>query len=479
MAIIYLTLSSIVFMISSYLMNIFLGRFLGPEAYGKYGIIITIISIIGLIQTNSLPLTVSKLISENHQSFRTSLNLGLKYQTYMSLIFMTILYFISPLIGTILKDSSLVDLLRFSIIIIPINGFFTVFTGFYNGLRSYKNQAFLGIVYSLAKSILGITLTYFLFLEGILTAFIIAPLLSVLLFARDIDYKSLVPTKRDLTDFPYFTYTINLTLFALFSNIFLFIDIFFIQFLSTQKEMVGYYTANQNIARIPFFALNAFSAVLFPSITKNVSLKLHQNSRVVIHRALRSLLLVLAPIVLLISLSSAELLRYLYSDVYLAGAASLSVLVYGMGFLTLFILFANIINGRGKPIISLYIAVIGVLLTGLLCWILIPRYELVGAAFATTIGVFASMSLAAGIVYRQFTALISIIKLLRIGLACFVMFLVNLLISLPTILLPIQYITLFATYIFTLFLLGELNHSDYMQAKNTTMSYYRKIIRKG
>src|SRR5262249_32395015 len=50
----FLTISSFFFMVSGYLVNIWLGKTLGPKVYGLYGIIITLMTIVNITQTSGL-----------------------------------------------------------------------------------------------------------------------------------------------------------------------------------------------------------------------------------------------------------------------------------------------------------------------------------------------------------------------------------------------------------------------------------------
>ena len=60
----YLTFSTIIFVLSGYLINVILGRQLGPSSYGIYGIIITLMTTINLTQVSGLPQAVAKYIAE-------------------------------------------------------------------------------------------------------------------------------------------------------------------------------------------------------------------------------------------------------------------------------------------------------------------------------------------------------------------------------------------------------------------------------
>src|SRR5690348_7346124 len=118
----FLTISAIIFMLSGYLINIFLGRFLGPAAYGIYGIVISLVTVINLTQTAGLPQAVSKYISAHNEKteaiYRTGFFLQLISTGFVSIIF----FIFSGTIAQLLKDQTLVPYLQLAACIFPLYG---------------------------------------------------------------------------------------------------------------------------------------------------------------------------------------------------------------------------------------------------------------------------------------------------------------------------------------------------------------------
>jgi O-antigen/teichoic acid export membrane protein len=78
----WITLSGIVFMLSGYAINIFLGRRLGPELYGIYGVLVSIMNSMNVMQITGIPQSVSKFTSENENEADSILASGLHIQLY-------------------------------------------------------------------------------------------------------------------------------------------------------------------------------------------------------------------------------------------------------------------------------------------------------------------------------------------------------------------------------------------------------------
>ncbi len=468
---IYLTFSSVIFLISGYVINIWLGRYLGAEIYGIYGIIISLVTVINLTQTAGLPQAVSKYVaSDKNQSeeiYKTGFIIQIISTTFISLLF----FLFSGALANLLKDSTLTPYLQLAAFIFPLYGLFALLTGYYNGLHLFGKQAFLHIIYSLVKVITIIALAYFFHLYGVILGFIISPIIALLVrfhtprndspdFAKASSGKATEWYKKlILFSFP-------LIGVAIAANLLQSIDLFFVKALTHSNSSAGFYTANQNIAEIPFFALSALSSVLFPSISKHLSQNMHGEARILIKKSLRFCLLVLTPGVLLISATSNIVLSLLFSKAFYPGAPSLSILVIGSGFFTLFVILTTIISSAGSPTKSALLAGLGVIISSILCILFIPRYGLNGAALSTTIAAGIVMCGAGIMVYRKFHVLFNLKSVVKILLASFLIYFLARIIPIPTLLLPLLYIFLFGIYIALLFLLKEITDEDVALVKS-------------
>ncbi len=452
-----LTLSSCIFLVSGYLINIFLGRSLGPVLYGTYGLVIALWSAVNLILTAGLPNVVSKQIASDKSKSEEILKTALSIQ-FISIVVITGFYFLAAdTLSSLFQDSSLASYIRLSSFIFPFYGMYSLYLGYYNGLHNFSRQAVMSIIYSVAKVICVAILAYFFSLNGAFTGFIIAPFV-VLLFTfhfphlkkpMHLPYKTLV-----IFSLPF----IGLTLFSTLQQS---IDLFFVKALVKTKEAAGYYTASQNIARIPFFSLSAFSLVLFPGITRSVSENAPERTRRLIAMSLRVILLLLIPGILLISATSHQLIQLLFSNAYIPAASTLSILIFGFGFLTILSILTSILNGSGATIVSLVIAGIGVLACVPFSIVLIPLMGIQGAAVATTGSAVLATCLAAFIVYRRFHVLVSLWSLIKIIGSSLVLYIAAFYLPVPLFLLPLLYVCLFALYIIFLVVLKEITIDDW------------------
>lgn len=442
-------------MAAGYLVNIFLGRSLGPVAYGTYGVIISLMTAVNLMQTAGLPQAVAKYIAEDENKADEVLKSGLLIQIVATVLLTVLFFILAKPLALLLHDVKLVPYIQLASLILPLYGIFALYTGYYNGLHNFKRQSVLNILYALLKVIAVLVLVSLFQLIGAIVGFIISPIAAIMTGIK-------IP-KKVRQSFPYkkiILFSLPLIGFAIFSNLLQSIDLFFVKALMHSNKATGFYTANQNIAEIPFYAVTALAGVVFPGISRSVSQKLKEHTKKLILMSLRSALLILLPSILLISATSFYLLTFLFSSSYQLGATALSILVIGNGFFTLFTIMAMIISGSGFPLTSSILSGIGVIISSLVCIWLIPLFGLLGAAMATTIASFLVMLGAAVIVYLNFGVLLSVQSFLKILVASLIIYLLAKIIILPVILLPFLYIFLFGIYILLLILLKEITRDD-------------------
>lgn len=381
---VYLTAASLVYMASGYLLSIWLARYLGPSEYGLYGVVISIMTLVNLIQTAGIPQALSKFISSEENNLNALLKKSLKIQIILSFFLSILLILMTPIISAFYQDSQIAYYVLLTALILPFYGIYSILIGYYNGLHDFYHQASLNINYSLAKIFLVILLTYYYGLEGTIIGFVLAPLLSLLSQIKPI--KSAARSRVKVKAGALINFSVPLVIFTFLSTLILSLDLLLIKKLMNDDASAGFYLAAQNISLIPYLGLSAFSQMALPTITK----LLRSTSEVVaaekFDHTLRTMLILLIPIVTVIGASSDALVTLLYSVEYLPAARPLSLLVIAYGILALCILYANSINGTGRVRWPILTATIGVIISGILSVIFIPIYGLIGAAFAVLTG---------------------------------------------------------------------------------------------
>lgn len=378
----YLTVASGIFIISSYVVNIWLGRSFGPEAFGVYGIIISLMTTVNLLQTNGLPQALSRLLAEEKIDKKSLYKSAFLLQVALTLI-LTLLYFaLAKPIASLLGDTSLVAYLQLSSLILPGYGIYALTLGRLNGSLLFKQQAVVQSLYSIFKVSLIIFFAREFILTGALLGFALAPLLAGLINFKLPDFR--------VKAYPYsnlLKLSSPLIAFSVLSIMQYSIDILFVKALTGSDYNAGIMSASQNIARIPFFAFSSVILVLFPAIAKSFNTKTNQQTAQLIEKALRATSVLLLPTIFILASTSSELLSIIFSPEYAQGATVLTILLFAMGCFTYFSVISTILNGAGHTANPLRAAGLSLLITTAVSFILIPAIGAIGGAIATLAGI--------------------------------------------------------------------------------------------
>ncbi|MFC1923746.1 flippase [Chloroflexota bacterium] len=460
----YLMLANVFFLISSYAIHFGLGRYFGPETYGTYGIILALMTIVNQLLTTGFPQGASKYIAERSTSLNSIVRDSRRIQLLFSVLIFALYFGLAHVIANLFNDATLTSYIRISAFVIPFSALFAIYSyGYLNGLKEFSKQM-KALTASYVVKVVAIFVLVLLGLgvKGAILGYLCAAGVGLL-----VAWKYVGPIEKDSTSFGWsrlIRFGVPAMLFSAILLLIMNIDLFAVKAIGGEDINTGlntgYYTSANTLARVPYFIFLGLALALLPSISRSTSSKdFHLTTRY-INQSMRYMLILLVPGVLLMSATSESLISLVYSSEYIDAADSLGILVFGLTFLTVFMVLANTIMGSGKPIVALGIALPLVAIDIILNIILIPRYELVGAAWATTITALIGMIASAFYVYRSFQALVSVKSFIKICLASLIIYVVALQISLSPSFLPFIYIGLFAVYFGLLLLMKEFNKED-------------------
>ena len=170
--------------------------------------------------------------------------------------------------------------------------------------------------------------------------------------------------------------------------------------------------------------------------------------------------MLLIPGTLLVSATAGNLISLVYTARYINAAPSLSIVIFGLTLLSVFVILTTIITASGKPKVSMTVALMLVPIDIVLNLTLIPIYELRGAALATTITAFIGLVIAASYVFKRFGTLMSPISFIRISGASLIIYFIAISYSFSGVLLVANYMFLFSVYLGLLWVSRELNKED-------------------
>ncbi len=456
---IYLMFAQTIFLGAGYVIHVGLGRILGPEKYGLFGVILSLLMVVEIFLIKGVTDAVSKYVSEFPLKANSIKKKGIKIQVVVSLIVFCLYFFSAKYIAILLKDQNLINYIKLSALILPIMSIYSAYIGYLNGKRKFKKQAM-----SIISNSIGKVFGVFLF---VLLGFGIFGAISGYIFGVGIGLVAAtcfsIEGSKESNDFPstkLINFAIPLVIFSGITVLLRNLDLLYVKALIEDSKAAGFYTAAIAFARAPYFLFYALSATLLPSISKSFAENDILLTKKYIRQSLRYLLLILLPLAAIISATSTNLITLFYTTKYVAAGSPLSIVIWGMSFLIMTVILTTIINGIGRPKVSMFIMLPMVPIDIVLNYILIPRYGLQGAAAATTITTLIGVTVAAVYVYREFRVLVNPISFAKIVIASVVIFLIAKSFSTHGIFLIAEYFGLLLLYSGLMFAFREINKED-------------------
>lgn len=395
-ALVWLTVSEIIYNISGFVVHSAAGRILGPEDYGRFGLIVTLTTMIIILIGNGIPTAMSKYLSEVFETDpgkiygikRSALKLQMLLMGSVTLAF----FLLAPVFSFFLHDPSLTPLFRLSALIIPTFAAASFYFYYFTGLHFFRMQAVLKTIRSFARIIFIILLAYLFGIRGAISGYILAPIVVfvVAFFYDEILIKRYFPIAHEnktaslFSAKTIFQYAWPLTLFLLFYECILTLDLYFVKSLLRSDYQTGIYNAAITVGRIPYYLFYALTIILLPAISKTTAENDTKETEKLVNTSLRLMTLLLFPLVTLLIAYAPQVLNIFYGAKYIAAADPMNIFALGVGFLTVFYVLSFALNGAGLVKIPMKLAFFGFLGMIVLNFLLIPKFALIGAAMATT-----------------------------------------------------------------------------------------------
>ncbi|MBN1550588.1 oligosaccharide flippase family protein [bacterium] len=417
-----LTVSKVVFLLAGYVVYFSLPRLFGSaDLFGDYIVIINLLNIFNMVLITGTIQAVSKFVSEDETRDRAVRKAAYKIQAVIGGCAFLLLFIGAPFYANTFNDPSLTPYIRLSAFIPVCYAFYAVMIGSLNGRRAYTRQAALDISFAMIKTtgilvLAGLGFGVLGALSGfIAAAFIIVFIATILVVktapscAMDIKF----PVKQILV------FELYVMIFTFLNNLLLATDILMVKSILNEKyhlisigltnlvnsflfpghpvpsnlELVqkipsilsGYYGAVLTFSRIPYTFVTAISLVAFPMVSKVSFEKNLSKMQDYIRQTLRLTGLIVVPIALVFVAFPSEFLGFVYPSDYIMGKEALCILPIGEIMLSMMFVSIAMITGSGFPKISVMITAITLCCDVILCYLLIPRYALAGAALASTV----------------------------------------------------------------------------------------------
>lgn len=464
-----LTIAEVLFNLSGFVVHSGAGRLLTPSDYGRYGLIVSLTIMVVTLLGNGIPISMSKYLSEVHTTNpemvpiikRTGLWLQVVIIGFITLLF----YLVTPAISYVLGDSTLTPLFRLSVFILPAWAIDSFYAYYLTGIHQFNTQSWLKILRSILRVTLIIGLIFLYGLNGSIAGYIFVPLLVFLVawIADEFWISKKFPKFNKNLSFDWrklVQYAWPVTFFMIFYQVLISLDMYFVKAITHSDYLAGIYNSAFLIGQIPYFLFYALTIILLPSISEHTSKNDMEKARQVVTQALRILIMLLVPIVILLNTYASSVIRFIYGNKYLEGTLALQILSFGIGCLTVFYILSFALNGAGKNRVPMWIAFWGMILNAILNYNLIKRYGIVGSATATSITSLIIMFIAVAYTHNYFKGIFSLGSLIKMGLAGGIIYLISLYLTSQNLIFFVWSVILVLVYFGLLYIFKEINKSD-------------------
>ncbi len=395
--------------IIEYLIRVLLARHLGSYGYGLISLSVAVIAVAGSIalvgMESGITRSIAYFIGKNDMArAKGTIYAGFKIVTFLSIILGFLVFFSTEKISTIFfHDRNLASVLRIFSLFLPFFCIFSVWVAIFRGFKKIKYMVYvntifnsgvrliiLSIIILLGAGILKISIGYCIgWISGILAAIVI----FLHMIKRYKNWRTLekIEEKRKL-----FVFSLPLVISHILGRIRSKTDTLLIGYFITPVE-VGIYNIALPLSKILLVALNSINRIFTPSITELYSKGNIVELKNTYKRVARWAFYITFPIFLVLVCYSRYILINLFGIQYQSATLPLIILSAGMFINAISGSFGETIIAIGKTKVNMMLILIFVFVNIILNIILIPKFSIIGAAWANAISL--AIVCTAGLLY--------------------------------------------------------------------------------
>jgi O-antigen/teichoic acid export membrane protein len=393
----------------AYLATIVLARRLGPEAYGLYGVVVSVLLWIEQTARFTVPPAAAKLIPEDPA--RSSAVQGTALVLCSLLFFALFVAFwlaAGPLATLFGLPEGGTWLFRVAALDLPIFGVYVAYRGVLQGQHKFLDLSIADVLYTAGKLLAVVALLALsLSVTSALIANVAASLGALLFVVSRVSIGIRRPEPAVTRALASLALPLGLYMLALqtITNL----DLWTLQLLDDtgQAATIGVYVAARNLAVVPGVILMVVSDIMLPSLSRALVGSDARLPQLYLQGAVRFLCILLAPIVLVLAAGADDLMRWLFSGTFQAGGPFVRVLVLYAISLPFIDLFASALSAKGKPYRGGLTLLLMIPLAILVNVVLVRRYGAVGAAYGSALAGLLSAAVLGVFVVRQFGRLMT------------------------------------------------------------------------
>lgn len=395
----------------NYFLKIILRIVLGATDYGIIAVVLPVQNMLLTVTSYAVSPTVSRSVSRDGAMGKKDTAYPL-YFLIIGGILAIVGFFAAPLFASFLSEefgNDVVTPLRIMFLVLPVGVLFSIFTGIYFGKGRARVAAYGLFIVQVATLIAACVLGMWGGMVGVACAFMAAYAVGAVYMGLRW-YRTFRPSMeaswdkgKEMLRFSLPMLLTSLAIVTIFQ-----LDIIVLGRYYTTEETAIYGLVMPTSRLVPSLAV-ALSTMLLPKLSSLSHTESVESMMSTVKRAFDVGFVASLPFTLLIFAFSDEVLYVLFES----GSASvaLKILSVGMLFYSMYYLLSSAAQGMGNPRTPMQIIVACAGLDIILCFALIPRYGITGAAISTSSTmVFAFILICAHLRIRYLPALANILS---------------------------------------------------------------------
>ncbi|MEZ9006739.1 flippase [Vibrio sp. 10N.247.311.59] len=379
----------------SLIIGVILARTLGPEQFGVYAVIMSLLSVICIPSSAGLPQLLIKTISSKYaskefQEIRGILNWSLIYISIASVVSILIVYILQQFS---LFEPSVNDVLIVGLLLVPLRGFITRFIGVLNGLnKPVKSQVvnsviiqslLICMIYASLK--MDFKITSLTILSMNVGATIIGIFIYYFIYRSSIDSRVFCANPKYKIS-KWQSSLVPFTLLVVIGTLNTELATLILSHFGSLSE-VGYFKVGLQCVSLLTIGLGAINNVLAPTISRNFSTGDTLAVQQQLTQSVWLTSLIAFPAVFVLSVWGDFIINLLFGTEYSESKDILLILLFGQLFNVLMGSPGLVLQMTGNERFALKNLTITLILTLFVMLILIPKYSAVGAAISVTVSI--------------------------------------------------------------------------------------------
>ena len=397
------------------------------ETFGRYSVVLGVLNIANMVVVQGTLQTVSKHISEAEGIAGAVRRAAYRLQGMVALIVIIAGILGAPLWAAILGDASLSTALRIGFLTTAAYAFYAMYIGEFNGRKRFGLQASMDVSFATIKLVLMVGLAALGFgVIGAIAGFsatAITMMVVAFLVLRRIGAENNAIEEKDfaaaVSPVALLKFEALIIASAAVLNLLLQQDLLLMKALlsrtadlSFADKSAGVYSTALLLSRLTYQATIAVTFVILPLLSRSTFEQDREKTSLYVRTTMKYSLIIVSFISGCIIALAPQVYEVLL-PAYTEGAGPAAVLAIAYGLFSLLLILTTMITASGRPGMSLLALGAALIAAAGANVILIPRYDLWGAAVGTLFGMTTGFVFSGLLVRRFFQSFMSLFEALR------------------------------------------------------------------